>query len=996
MNKIVSLLFFLFGLLYAGQTAQAEHLIGGELSYRCLGGNLYEITLVMYRDCDCPPNTNCADFFDEVAFLYITNENDQYVNIPSLGNVPYLQMNFNVFTDETDVEPEDVVCIASVPDLCIKRGVYQEIIELPPNPGGYKFKYQRCCRNATISNILNPGSTGATWEISVPHTTGACNNSSPTFNNLPPIVICQDYPIEFDHSATDIDGDSLVYEMCTPFDGAEPDCPFIQPIDPNPACLFGGIPYAYDNVNWADGFTAFNQLGNNPALSIDPLTGLLTGQPGLLGQFVVGVCVSEYRNGVLLSTNKRDFQFNITDCIQTQAVPDADAAEVSPGVFEITNCFSYEVNFDNATTGAESYFWDFGDETTTLDVSEEEFPSYEYPDTGRYEITLVANPGEECADTAILLLNLYPQFVSDFSFFSEGCSYEGFLFNDESTSDFAGANLWYWNFGDGITVGPGTGPIIGLDHTQGTFENPVHYFQDVGILEVTLISFNELGCEDSQTYPVVVHEAPEAEINYDFLCVDFPTNFTGNTQLDNIVSWEWNLDGNELSGQTVSELYDTPGDYNASLLVESADGCVDSTSLAFTIFPTIFADAGLDTETCAGIPIELDASGSTGGAGLADNSYFWEPAEFVFSDQIVNPTILPDSDQVFTLTVSDPNGCSDQDEVLVNVWPLPAINAGADLDVCFGDSLTQLNGTVESTVVDFSWSPSVGLSDTAVLDPIVIPNDTTFYILSGIDFRGCENSDTSLVQLIPEVDPSLLPVPEICEGDTIQLFASGGTVYTWTPAIEINDPSNQNPIVWPSMTTTYNVNIANPPCFDEDTSVTVTVYPLPFVDAGTDATINVGEIINLNGTGEATYDWTPSDGFLDPQDIPNPMVQPFYTTNYVLTTLSEEGCENRDTVQIEVTDNFEFILPNAFSPNGDDLHDDIGISIALGIRELLDFQIYNRWGELIWEANSITDRWDGTFRGDPQEIGVYVYMIRGIRWRENDELIWRGNITLIR
>jgi len=974
-------------------------LIGGELTYRCLGGNNFEIVLIMYRDCNCPPNVNCADFFDDFAYLYFGDEDGNVVNIPSLFNSPVMEIAFST-ANETDVLPEDDVCIASVPDLCIKRGVYRKTVSLPARPGGYTVRFQRCCRNETILNIVNPGAVGATWEIAIPHTTNNnCNNSSPVFNNLPPVVICQDFEIEFDHSATDLDGDSLVYELCTPFNGAEPDCPFINPIEPGPDCDFGGLPYPHSEINWSIGFGEDNPLGGTIGsnLTIDPVTGLLSGTPGGQGQFVVGVCVSEYRNGVLLSTNKRDFQFNITDCIQANAIPSVTAAINADGIWEETFCTRLDYYFNNGSTGAQSYYWDFGDLTTTTDFSTEEFPTYVYPDTGQYLLTLFINPGEDCADTAQMLLNLYPVFLADFDFIEEGCANEGFQFIDQSQGDISPPNLWSWDFGDGTGVGPGSGPITGISHTEGTFANPIHYFQQTGDIEVDLISYSDLGCNDFKTYTITVHPVPVAVIDHDFLCLDLPTEFSGSTQLDNIISWEWDLDPSGMqSGQVVTQDYSIPGDYSASLFVESAEGCRDTTVFNFTIFPTIFADAGADVETCVDMAIQLDASGSSGGNGLEGNSYLWEPTEFVVTGQNYDSFVLPPSDQTFNLTVSDPNGCSDQDEVFVKVWPLPEVNAGADIDLCDGITDTQLNGSVESTVIQNWWTPSAGLSDTSILNPTVVPLDTTSYILTALDFRGCENRDTVLVQLIPDVDPLVLDVNPICEGDSIQLFASGGAVFSWSPAENISDPNAPNPFVWPIEDVNYIVNIANPPCFEADVDVPVTVHPLPYVYAGEDATINVGEIIQLMGQGDQGTQWSPDYNFLDSLNTPDPNVQPFFTTDYVLMTLSDEGCSNYDTVRIEVTDDFLFVIPNAFSPNGDGNNDRMGILLSLGIMELIDFKIFNRWGQLVWQAASIDDRWDGTIKGNPAPIGVYVYTISGRKWRDEDLLERGGSITLIR
>jgi gliding motility-associated-like protein len=132
-------------------------------------------------------------------------------------------------------------------------------------------------------------------------------NSNPVFNLFPPLFICVNQPFTFNHAATDADGDSLVYSLYTPYDG-----------DTGPGALdptFSSNTASFTPVTYLPGFNYLNPLGASP-FTLNSSTGLLTGTPGLLGQFVVGVVVKEYRNGVYISQTLRDFQFNVLNCPQ--------------------------------------------------------------------------------------------------------------------------------------------------------------------------------------------------------------------------------------------------------------------------------------------------------------------------------------------------------------------------------------------------------------------------------------------------------------------------------------------------------------------------------------------------------------------------------------------------------------------------------------------------------------------------------------------------------
>ncbi|MES2592745.1 MAG: PKD domain-containing protein [Bacteroidota bacterium] len=140
----------------------------------------------------------------------------------------------------------------------------------------------------------------------------SCNdfipNSNPVFNLFPPIFICVGTPFTFNHAATDANGDSLVYSFYTPYNG---DNAIGGPLDPT----YPGNTASFTPIVWQPGYSATNPLGGSP-LNLNSATGLLTGTAGQIGQFVVGVVVKEYRNGVYIGQTLRDFQFNVVNCPQ--------------------------------------------------------------------------------------------------------------------------------------------------------------------------------------------------------------------------------------------------------------------------------------------------------------------------------------------------------------------------------------------------------------------------------------------------------------------------------------------------------------------------------------------------------------------------------------------------------------------------------------------------------------------------------------------------------
>ena len=168
-------------------------------------------------------------------------------------------------------------------------------------------------------------------------------------------------------------------------------------------------------------------------------------------------------------------------------------------------------------------------------------------------------------------------------------------------------------------------------------------------------------------------------------------------------------------------------------------------------------------------------------------------------------------------------------------------------------------------------------------------------------------------------------------------------------------------------------------------------------DAGADTTITTGETITIGGSPTASggipayaYDWSPVTSMDDPSSA-NPVISPTTTTTYIVVITDSAGCQSTDDITVTVTDPYYFV-PNVFSPNGDGIHDMLFVEgKAL---ENIRFTIYDRWGEKVFESNSLEVGWDGTYKGKEMNSTVFVYILEasldGQTIKEN------GNITLVR
>ena len=134
----------------------------------------------------------------------------------------------------------------------------------------------------------------------------------------------------------------------------------------------------------------------------------------------------------------------------------------------------------------------------------------------------------------------------------------------------------------------------------------------------------------------------------------------------------------------------------------------------------------------------------------------------------------------------------------------------------------------------YDWSPGTGLSDSTISNPVASPLITTTYQIIVSD--TCR-SDTGFVTItIPVLIGQFPTDTTICSGQPVQLFAGGGTTYSWSPNTGIDDPTSANPIFSPSVTTTYTLIISDI-CGSDTAQVTITVNPLPSVNAGPDQSV---------------------------------------------------------------------------------------------------------------------------------------------------------------
>ena len=257
-------------------------------------------------------------------------------------------------------------------------------------------------------------------------------------------------------------------------------------------------------------------------------------------------------------------------------------------------------------------------------------------------------------------------------------------------------------------------------------------------------------------------------------------------------------------------------------------------------------------------------------------------------------------------------------------------------------------------------------------------------------------SDSVTINVLPLFTASIDPEVPVCYGESVQLNVTGGTGFQWSPATGLSCADCGNPVANPAQTTDYSVTVSASGYCNSDTVLRVTVIVLPLPDPALPPEITIAygsEYTFTPNGGMAEYNWTATDGWTC-SNCPEPTVAPTYSTLYTLEVIDMNGCKAYALGSVEVLDECEgkFVIPTAFSPNGDGRNDVFRILHA-GDLQLIDFKVFNRWGEIVFETTDPNKGWDGVYRGKLQELSVFAYYAQMTCGNEIKTLI--GNVTLV-
>lgn len=742
-QKILLPLFLLLGL-----AGQALHIKGGWIYYTYLGpvGNnehRYLVNLKVYRDCATPnPGQNDT----QINFSVYTGGTTFYRDFPAplTKTYPIRKTSYSE-------------CVNPKPEVCYVILEYETEIVLPAAAGGYTLSFQRCCRINGIVNVLQPSNTlGNTYSVTIPGTatlpTGFAN-SSPQFNLNDTVLVCYSSPITLDYGAIDNDKDSLDYYFIEAYIGADQGNPNPQRAAPPP---YGSLPYA-------PGYSPGNPFGTN--LKIDNRTGLITGRtPSVTGEFVLAVGVDEYRNGKKIATTRKELHVNVANC--------AIAAAQLP--VRITSCDGFTVQFENLSSSPAvlSYYWDFGVKSRTDDTSVFAVPQYTYPDTGIYTAKLVVNKGSTCSDSATTEVRVFPGFFPAFAS-SGSCYLNDFVFSDQSTTRYGKINYWRWDFGN-----------TAVTNDTSLLRNPVYRYPGIGNYTASLIVASDKGCIDTISAMQVVTDKPNLKLGFrDTLICSIDT-----LQLVAIGSgtFQWTPTANLLNPASATPLV-FPKNTTYYFVTLTENGCTGTDSVKVNVINSVSLDAGPDTTLCLTDPVTMRP--------VTNGLYFnWQPASIFAGNTLRNAVATPVAAITRVQVTASVGKCRAVDSLILRTVPYPQVNAGNDTIICYADTVLLRGSTNGST---YAWSPTALVKNPAQLSTLATPLQTTTFVLTVTDNKGCPKpvTDNVLVTVRPRVVVNAGNDTTVVYNQRLQFNAtSTAGLFSWSPTTGLSNPTIANPV----------------------------------------------------------------------------------------------------------------------------------------------------------------------------------------------------------
>jgi gliding motility-associated-like protein len=697
----------------------------------------------------------------------------------------------------------------------------------------------------------------------------------------------------------------------------------------------------------------------------------------------------------IYTLNITDPNNGCTDAINVEVPQDINDPSADAGEAETLTCAVSSVMLSGSGTGNNlSYEW-----FDQNDVSIGNAPSVDVASAGLY--TLVVTDGTNGCD-ALSTVTVVPDDnlpVADANVAALlTCEVDLVQINGNGSS--TGTNISYeWSNEQGQPVGS----TANIDVTTPGLYTLVVYdaSNDCSAQTTVLVEENE----EPPSPDIIALGSSEIDCINALVVLDAGSSTpTGNLE------FQWSTSNGNILGSTTSPQIEANEEGLYTLVVvNTLNGCLENTDFEITIDqsdPTVNV-AAPPVLTCVVSEFQLNGNGSSSNGNF---TYNWTGN--INSGQ---GTLTPDINTPGTYTLlvtNEDNGCTSEETVTVledTVDPDAAAATGDNLD-CITE-VVNLNGTGSSqgSLFDYEWTGPSILTGAAGLSPSVNAPGSYQLVVTNTE-NGC--TEIAITEVLEnEAAPTaaaLLPEPPLCQGEagTLSVVSITGGTPPYTYSIDngntfypdssfVLNSGNYDVLIQDATGCEFQQSIYIP-----DVAPVAVLVNEPVIEIQLGAEAQLLAVTNIPTWAIDTIMWTPTDS-LSCTNCLNPYANPTESTTYEVTVINENGCEDKAQIRLDLDKDRKVYIPNAFSPNGDGSNDLFMIfATEIGIERVNYFQVYNRWGEMVFHAEDFQPNdpaygWGGWFRGELMNPAVFVFWAE-VEFVDGYKQFFKGDVTLLK